>query len=545
MNHTIWKQAIGALLAVLLTLGMAACSDDKKSPKSFANTDTDSTPSTDGDADSDSDSDADSDSDGDADGDSDSDADGDTDVETTVLEHISIQDIDLFQSVQVQLVRSRQTVSSNVPVVAGRDAMMRIYVATDTQWQNQNIIARVTLTAGSGDTDVYEASANISGSSSENSLSSTINIDIPAAAMLVGTRYTVELLDAEERVSVGTEDATRWPTSGESAMTLQVTGGPLRVVILPIRWLSDGSGRLPETTDSALASIENALHTLYPISELSLEVSAYPMDWSGALDADGNGWETLLNEVTNRRATDGVDGDVYYMGLFCPMEKFYDWNDPENSFCNYACVTGLSWQVTAIGDSYLRASIALGYEDPDTPVTVAHELGHAHGRLHSPSGGADYVDSSYPVSDGTLDVLGYGTRQEQLFIADQYFDFMGYDYPQWVSAYTYSALFDTITAVNAAFRYLTPTPKAPPTIWRQILIAMDGTGSFGIEIALPKAPSGDAVEVDLYDADNSHIGTVTGYFTAFADQPGGAVWFASTFSDATIAVIPEMELRVE
>jgi hypothetical protein len=363
----------------------------------------------------------------------------------------------------------------------------------------------------------------------------------------VGMSYVVELVVGD--TAVGPAGKTRWPEDGNAQLPAQETGGPVQVVVVPVRYSADGSGRMPATSDTAIANLKAAVMAFYPIDEVNMVVSSTPLDWNSIVQADGIGWEELLNAVTLRRDSDGVGGNIYYMGLFNPKEKYFDFNDSANSYCNMGCVTGLSWQTTRVSDSWSRASLSIGYDDSSTAYTVAHELGHAHGRGHSPSGGADYADPNYPVPNGKLDVMGYSISQNVLISTDEFFDFMGYDYPQWTSAYTYSGLFQKVTSVNQMFGTAgvsaLPLPRdASATLWKQILVRSDGTGKWGIEMKMTAPPSGEEMTVYLYDDNGQQVDTTTGYFTPFAGLSGGALWLQTAAGEAVIADVPALDLVV-
>ncbi len=75
-------------------------------------------------------------------------------------------------------------------------------------------------------------------------------------------------------------------------------------------------------------------------------------------------------------------------------------------FCGGGCVAGLG-MIGGSQDAYSRAAIGLGYSGEIATETAVHEIGHTHGRQHSPCGGAQGTDPAYPYQDGSIGVWGY------------------------------------------------------------------------------------------------------------------------------------------
>ena len=111
-------------------------------------------------------------------------------------------------------------------------------------------------------------------------------------------------------------------------------------------------------------------------------------------------------------------------------------------------MTGLSTVVDSPNTSFLRASVGVGYPGEDSANTAAHEVGHAHGREHAPCGGAQGVDPQFPYSGGVIGSWGYDILAKTFLSPTKGHDMMSYCPNEWVSDYTYSALFDRIAALN-------------------------------------------------------------------------------------------------
>src|SRR5262249_30716263 len=133
-----------------------------------------------------------------------------------------------------------------------------------------------------------------------------------------------------------TPSAAAYPPNGDlDAVDPVSTGTGVKVVLVPIRYNADASGRLPDTSEAQLTAYKMEMLSHYPTAHVELSLRAEPMDTEVALDAQGGGWDELLNELVALRASDGVASDVYYYGAFEPQASAAD-------YCAEGCVLGLS-----------------------------------------------------------------------------------------------------------------------------------------------------------------------------------------------------------
>jgi hypothetical protein len=183
-----------------------------------------------------------------------------------------------------------------------------------------------------------------------------------------------------------------------------------------------------------------------------------PMNYTGpAITADGGGWSQALGAVGNLRRTDRPATNVYYYGLVAPAATLMD-------YCPTSCVGGVANIPASPTSTAQFASMGVSYHEPypskhvdDMEVRVAQqEVAHDFGRLHAfcqvPDGGtpATGLDPNYPYKTGSVGVWGYDLNKKKLYDPMTFFDIQSYCNPVWISDYTYSAIFDWVTRVNAS-----------------------------------------------------------------------------------------------
>jgi hypothetical protein len=446
-------------------------------------------------------------------------------VSGDVARGLDITDVAVYQGVRIPLMEggSQANGDEHSPVIAGKDAMMRIHVLRQTDWETRAVYARVDFEGGAQEHCPIEVQFEVNANSTLESLSSTLNVDLPGDVIQPGVGYTVSIRESDDDDYGGDSESAVWPAEGTAPFDAQDAGGPLRVVIVPVRYNADGSARLPELGDAQLQLYEELFYATYPVSEVEIEVLD-PMDWGQAVSAYGQGWDTLLNQITEFRGQNGAANNEYYFGLFSPADSL-------GAFCGSGCVSGLCNLVEQPSMSWGRACIGLGFAGTQAADTMIHEVGHAHGRWHSPSGGAQQVDPGYPYSGGFIGVQGYDLFGESLKEPSQYYDFMGYASPQWVSDYTYEALFDRVVAVSAMADMI--LPDGFQEWWPTVAIGIDGTASAGPRLRLGAPPAGRETAVTFVGAGGEEVGSATGYYMRYDHFDAGLVIYPEPSNEAT------------
>lgn len=430
---------------------------------------------------------------------------------------LAIADIAIFQGVKVDLVKAGAAVRTrNAPVVAGRPALVRVYVKPQSGWTSKKVTAELRLESGSKKFPLVRDSKSISGASTDEDVTSTFNLEIPAEELTPDATFQVALT-APDGVPPKGQSSAQFPSDGSQARLSAESAGKVKVVVVPVQYGADGSGRTPDISAAQIDLYKRTMMSRYPVSGVEVTVHA-PWTWSSTISRTGAGFSQVLSAIMRLRSQDGVPADVYYYGALAPASSF-------GSFCGGGCVTGLSTVDDSVQVSSLRASVGIGFSGYDSANTMAHEVGHAHGRNHAPCGGAQGVDPQFPYSDGSIGVWGYDILAKTLLSPSRGHDMMGYCPNEWVSDYTYSGLFERVSAVNAL---------VGSADWRQnqqsqanvrlAVVDENGALSWTTETFAADALSGgEPRDVTFRSPAGLELGRRTARFYKFDHLPGGIV----------------------
>ncbi|MCC6554379.1 MAG: hypothetical protein IT372_15465 [Polyangiaceae bacterium] len=421
---------------------------------------------------------------------------------------VSIREIAIYQGVKRPLMTGGAHVDSIIPVVTGRDALIRVFYDLLPDYNGQPVTARLTID-GQAPIDVVQP---LSGSSSDGSLQTTINFDVPASMMVGGMGYRVDLLQVTGQGG-GDNPAAVFPAAGSDPINVAPSPATLQVKLIPIAYGADGSNRTPDTSQTQLDRYRDLFLAMYPITSIDLTVHA-PVQWDSTISPNGAGWESLLNALADFRAQENAPANVYYYGIFAPASSIQE-------FCGGGCVAGLGF-VTTPGDSYGRVAIGIGFTGDIATETAVHEVGHNHGRNHAPCGGPSGVDQSYPYSGGKIGTWGYNILSHQLFSPTNTTDVMGYCQPIWISDYNFRALFSRIQGVDGA-NVIIP-PELFDLTWERVQIDAQGNAAFLAPVSLHRPPMADATPVELV-APSGATTTVQGQLYRYDHLGGGLLLF--------------------
>jgi hypothetical protein len=341
----------------------------------------------------------------------------------------------------VQLMQSVQRTDGTVPVVANRDALLRVYVRADRlNFFDAGIRVRVYAGEVLRATYLLDArDAGIPQFTDEGLLSSTWNVVIPAAHILpgMGVRVDADHGGVLPRTSASSPD---FPSDG-SIHRFDVRAVPaLQVRMVPVRLSSTGAQGIIDSSN--LQAFINDVYRWYPVSVLNADVrTPYTTDRTDFVTDE---WIEILSEIRALRVADG--SSRYYYGVLRQRP-----GQPIG------------------GIAYIGGRSGIGHDQmPRAAEIYAHELGHNFGRLHAPCGNPLSIDPEYPHDFAAIGAHGIDVDANQL-IPPTHKDLLSYCTPWWVSDYTYEAVLAYREAHAAALAAVPALPAQPSLIvWGRI-----------------------------------------------------------------------------
>lgn len=454
---------------------------------------------------------------------------GDT-CTSTLAHDISITEVALYQAGKVALMQEGAAVDPagrEVDVVAGKNGIVRVFVNPEAGFTNRVLSARLTLIDGD-EPQVLFHKRSVDGPTVENSLATSFNIDVAGDLITPTTRYFIELVECD--ADTGTEVSPRFPATGDQELGARETG-ILRVQLVPLV-VNDIEA---SADDGWLEGYRAYMEAMYPVSGVEFSVGE-PLRAPYAVSADGNGWEGALQQLAQQHQNDGAPNDLYYYGLMQPAPSL-------GQYCNYGCVAGLGY-VPEAGPYYKDVRVAIGISYADSmqaadmsAATMAHEVGHNHGREHSPCGGAAYP-GPFPHEGALIGWWGF-RYPDQLKAPDQHTDIMGYCENQWVSDFTYQAFLERVVTINSATRWINPNPIGT---WEVIVTSTFGS-FWGAAPRGAVTAVGKAEPAQVIDNAGNEIAQVTVYRAVMDHLSGASIMVPSAepgWHAIVVAGVPPM-----
>lgn len=311
----------------------------------------------------------------------------------------------------VHLTQATQRFDGSVPLVSGRDALLRVFVvASGTNTARPDVRVRLfdgatplqTTTISAPETSVRTAVA-------EGVLGSTWNLLVPAVNMRTALRVLVELDPSQSVVDADRSD-NAWPASGTQTVNVQDVP-PFTVRFVPVTI----GGVTGNVTTANTAQYLATSRKVWPLRDVIADVRAtFTSATSGLQSDDGNGnWLAVLSEINALRAADGAPSTTHYYGV---VKAGY--------------TSGIA------GYGYMPGRAAVGWDHlPSGGEVAAHEWGHNFNRNHAPCGVVG--DVMYPYAGGVIGQWGWNSSTNML-VSPAATDLMGYCNSTWVSDYSWS-----------------------------------------------------------------------------------------------------------
>jgi hypothetical protein len=423
---------------------------------------------------------------------------------------LTLSSITISQTHELPLMRSGSAVRAPerpAPLIAGKRALVRAFVALDPGFQGRELVAVLDLKTPAATRTLVSRRA-LSQSSLQDDLSTTFVFNVDAADLSTSSTYRVRVLEAD------TTPIARFPDDGYEALEARALPA-FSLVIVP--FVIDGFS--PKLGEAELLGLRSRLSALFPSMGVSLDV-APSVSLPYPVNAEGDGWDDALDHIYALRAAAAPAHDAFYFGAMAPAPSY-------SQYCGNSCVLGYS-AVASETDVESRGSIGVtvfpdGSGTKDAWDTVAHELGHALGRDHAPCGISDPndVDPDYPYANAGLGgIYGFDFDAMKLIRPKSARDVMSYCTPVWISDYTYRALFERLDIIaSESFRVLAQAPSVPFRLAR-----IRRTGETVWLGERYRRGNARAVPVMLLDAFGGVVGSVDAELVPLDHARGGYVW---------------------
>ena len=377
---------------------------------------------------------------------------GITPVAATPLVLVNPPDVKV-EAQAAYLVQATQSYAGKVPLVANREALLRVFVTADFL-NSYGPSARATFYLDDDEVHVADLTppSGLPRRVDESSLNASFNAMIPDSVVQPGLEMVVEI-DPDSTLSTLTGSQMRIPATGRQSLDVR-TLPSLDVTLVPIALYADVSRGDNEAVaalvkDVGASNSHAALQEtqfLLPLSELNMSVREPYTTQADTVEEGGVG---LLDEIHLLRFIEaGATNDYYHGILAWPASRYPgSWG-----FGGIAYIGGWAGLTLSHVSGIYRGDVSFG-------STLAHELGHNLSLRHAPGCGAGGPDPDYPYTDAYTGVWGVdfstGGDFGRLISPARYRDFMSYCDPPWASDFSFTKALEYRMGLPPA-----PTPAA-------------------------------------------------------------------------------------
>jgi subtilase family serine protease len=306
------------------------------------------------------------------------------------------------------LTQATQTYQGTVPLVAERDAFLRVFVIGNrADPATPSVRVRFYLGGNLADTRTIAPGRTVAGAIDEGTLASSWNVLVPAALVQPGLAVLADV-DPGQQVSELSESDNAFPRSG-TPLPLDVRAVPrFDVTFVPIlTTINNQTGNV--TSANAAGFLTDALKML-PLVRSDVVVRSTFTTNAGSLTL-ASSWNQIIGELDALRVAEG--SNRHYLGVMATVQGA--------AWCGFGYIPG-------------RSAIAM---DRCGAALYAHEWGHNLSLDHAPCGEVANPDRQYPYGNARLGTYGLDVTTQTLKVPEQNYDLMSYCGPQWISDYHY------------------------------------------------------------------------------------------------------------
>ena len=336
---------------------------------------------------------------------------------------------------QAYLTQATQSLTHPVPLVAGKPALLRVFVATDKNIDVSMPPVRATFYRNGTwvhTADIPRRETTVPRVVDEGSLSASANAEIPSSIVSPGLEMVVEI-DPGGTLAPALGLGGRIPETGRMALDVREVP-PLYLTLVPLLWEENPDRSVLEKIEG-LSDDDDLfwpMRDLLPVRDLRLRVRK-PV-WTSIDPVVANSDE-LLAEIAAIQVLDGGRGRGHYMGIL-------------RHSGGKALIPGTA-SVSALDGT-----------------TMAHELVHNMTLKHAPCGNVDAADLRYPYGNGTIGAWGYNPRTRTL-VHPNTPDLMSYCGPRWISDYNFSKALEYRREAHSAAAK-PPAPTTTMLLWGRV-----------------------------------------------------------------------------
>ena len=316
----------------------------------------------------------------------------------------------------VYLNQAIQDPRASVPLVAGRDALLRVFAVAD---ERNFFDSEARATFFQDGAEVYIAEMATEGDwgigtvVDEGRMEGVHQALIPGEILQPGLEMVVEV-DPRGELPLEEGSRPRFPETGRAVLDVREMPR-FELTLIPILSMTNPDSSVTRATRGITA--ESALlkeaRLLLPVDDVFLSVRE-PHVTSYEVNFQNSG--SLVEEIRLLRMTDGASG--HYMGLMPPEQG------------------GRAFKPGWAGVSELHGKV------------IAHELGHNLSLGHTQCGVGLGTEPDYPHGGGRIGYWGYDLEEGAL-VPPVRSDVMSYCYPSWIGDFTFIKAMEYRLTANA------------------------------------------------------------------------------------------------
>lgn len=422
---------------------------------------------------------------------------------------LTLREVALYQGVEIALAKDGAAVETrNAPVLQGRPALVRAFVEPGDEFEPREIQGRLIVSGSDGAEVRFEQTKVVASGSTKADLDGTFNFELPPDLLGDDSEVRVELFETSQCTPLtGAELGASYPEEGTAPLGAEYTGA-VRVMLVPIVSTTAGS-RMPNTSEELVEAWREQVFTLYPTTEVILEVRD-PMYTDINIGDDGfetsdqvfDAWGEVLSDLRVLRSEDSAPRNLHYYGLLDPIQS--------------RGAGGLAGEGRGSGGTRTAGTgVGLGRNERNAGI-FAHELGHMHGLPHAPCGTVGNPDPTFPHANGGIGVWGYDVLTGALYDPAEHADMMGYCNQTWISDYYFDLIAERVALLNES-AYVEPLASSS---WRSLIIDSRGRLRWGQEYVRHSLPEGIPESAHVLDENGAVIGAVQVYRLHFQHWSG-------------------------